>query len=74
VQAFKLDPDISPWKASIAGHRHPIHPSPPDSHFANVNLLGGDFFFDYDLRPWKQQKSRAVTYYIGGNWQVTPKL
>jgi len=74
MQTFKLDPDISPWEVSIAGHRHPIYPSVPGSHFADINLLGGDFVFRHDLRPWKHKKSRAVTYYIGEKWGDPPKL
>ena len=75
AQTFKLKEDEDPWNASIAGHNHPIHLAPSKSHFANVNLLGGDFCHMNRLRPWEHDDGRMVTYYIGRKkWDVTPRL
>ena len=75
VQTFGLDPDLSPWMASIAGRKHVIHTAPSGSHFANINILGGDFCYIHQLRPWMDDDGRMVTYYIGKKkWDVTPRL
>ncbi|KAF1808751.1 hypothetical protein P152DRAFT_208066 [Eremomyces bilateralis CBS 781.70] len=74
AQTFKLNEDEDPWNGYIAGHKHAIYMAPPDSHFANINILGGDFCHMNRLRPWVDDEHRAVTYYIGNKWDVTPKL
>jgi len=75
AQTFKLKENEDSWNASIAGHYHSIHLAPSKSHFANVNLLGGDFCHMNRLRPWEHDDGRMVTYYIGRKkWDVTPRL
>lgn len=74
AQAFKLDEKEDPWNTYIAGHPHPVYMAPTDSHFASINLLGGDFCHMNRLRPWEHDDSRVVTYYIGKKWDVFPKL
>jgi hypothetical protein len=69
AEAFGLQGDDS-WSAKIAGHYHTVYISPPDSRFADVNILGGDFCIMNRLRPWIHENSRAVTYYIGKGWEV----
>jgi len=67
--------DTDPWNAHIAGRQHQIRVSPSNSHFHNINLLGGDFWFLNRLRPWVHDGDRMVTYYIGEKkWSVHPKL
>lgn len=32
-----------PASVYIAGYRHTVYPSPPNSHFFEINILGTDF-------------------------------
>jgi len=77
AQAFGLldDPEPSdPWDAKIADHAHQIYLSPSDSHFSEVNLLGGDFYKLKEVHPRVSAIHRRITYRIGGDWEPEPKL
>jgi hypothetical protein len=74
AQAFGLKEGDDPWVAKIAGHSHPVYMAPSDSHFSDINILGGDFCTMHRLRPWINDSHRTVTYYIGKKWEVIPKL
>ena len=67
TQAFGLDLKEYSWVAKIAGHLSAVHLSPPDSHFAGLNLLGQDFISKNRIRPWVDDELGLVTYYIGKN-------
>jgi hypothetical protein len=74
AQAFGLNLDADlPWSAKIAGYSHPVHLSPLDSHFSDVNLLGIDFCSLNGFLSQVVAGDRMVTYYIGNNWEVNPK-
>jgi hypothetical protein len=64
AQAFGLNEHENSWSAKIAGHPHPVHMSPSDSLFSNVNLLGADFSFMKGFGWWIRDDPSRVTYYI----------
>jgi hypothetical protein len=67
--------DRYPWDTKIAGYAHPVHPSPPSSHFADLNIIGQDFFNLHNFRTWPSVEDRTVAYYFGKNWEdPKPKL
>jgi hypothetical protein len=66
AKAFNLAGE-GPWLAKVAGR---IHPSPPESHFSEISIIGGDFCTLNPLRPCVNEKDRTVTYYIGTEWKV----
>jgi len=74
VETFAPQSLLLPLDAKIAGYEHPVYVSPPDSHFAGINILGGDFCHRKLLRPWLDDEHPTVTYYVGKKWQVVPKL
>ncbi|KAI9767199.1 MAG: hypothetical protein M1840_005798 [Geoglossum simile] len=41
-----------PTTVRVAGHYHPVHMPPKNSHFANLNILGADFSSAYDVSLW----------------------
>jgi hypothetical protein len=59
--------------AKVAGYPNPVYPSPPDSHFSEVNLLGIDFWSYNGFTTQVIGGGPMVTYYIGDDWQIKPK-
>ena len=75
AQAFKLKEVERPLEADITGRVHPIHIAPSESHFSNINILGGDFCQLKRLRPWVHDDGETITYYIGRKkWSLPSKL
>jgi hypothetical protein len=75
AQAFGLNEHEDPWSAKIAGYPHPVHMSPSDSLFSNVNLLGQDFCSMNGFCSRIDDDDLMVTYYVGNDWEVPkPKL
>ena len=73
AQAFGLKEHDDPWSAKIAGYPHPVHMSPSDSLFSNVNLLGADFGFMNGFGYCYNDNHPTITYYIGTKWEVNRK-
>lgn len=59
-----------PATVTIAGHRHIVHVSPSNSHFWDINILGGDFCKLNEVFLCYDYVNRRVKLYSGGKWRV----
>jgi len=57
----------------IAGYRHPVYLSPDGSHFAEINLLGADYFGNKISILEYDNNTKKVKMYFNSHWEVTRK-
>ncbi|KAI9771843.1 MAG: hypothetical protein M1840_001613 [Geoglossum simile] len=67
VQAFGLGGQESFWIAKIAGHLHPVHITPPKSHFTGISLSDGFHAMpsgqSYSITPRLSSRQASRTLY-----------
>lgn len=49
---------------AIAGYSQPVHFSPIDSHFSDINLLGSDFLMSKGVALFPNVRRKVVTLYF----------
>ena len=75
AQTFNLDLNELSWIVKVAGRSSVVQLSPPNSHFAGLNLLGQDFIRKNRMRLWVDDEVGLITYYIGKNcWQKPERV
>jgi len=55
---------------AIGGHAIPGYIASPASHFADINLLGTEFFRLYEVFKIEDYVKRRTKLYFGGTWNV----
>lgn len=65
-----IDGLLEPIPVKIGGHEHPIYMSPKNSHFSDINLLGGDFCNLRQVFKVEDYVRNQVKIYFGGGGRI----